>query len=100
MLARVPPAWDAPPNLFAVVVPVQLVETWLLCLKSYAFPNSVPEHNFDRRALKRAFWGELLSAGDDDRVVFARALFWRPGAIDLLLQRKSFAYFANQVSGF
>lgn len=81
-----------------VVVPVQTLETWLLCLRgSPAFSSPTPEQQYDRRVLKRRFFGDPLPPVAD-RVRLALAEVQRPEALDVLRRRRSFLAFEAQLA--
>ncbi|MFI5299243.1 MAG: hypothetical protein ACHREM_14200 [Polyangiales bacterium] len=94
-----PPAWNEGSRRSCLVVCMQTIETWLLVLKGHAFSNArrVPERDYGRDAMKKAFWGDELGAGDQERVALARTLLARHDALALLGQRPSFMSFVEQI---
>lgn len=95
--AQVPLAWRELGS-HCVVVPVQVLETWLLCLRGFDFSNLIPENNFDRRALKTRFPGSPKPPAQE-RVQLALQELERPGAVETLRKRQSFLQFETIVAG-
>jgi hypothetical protein len=81
-----------------IVVPVQTIETWLLVLRGFDFKEGSPERRFDRKALKRDFFGKPLPA-ERERTRLAIQQLERPDALAVLRERRSFRHFEAQVSG-
>jgi len=79
-----------------IVVPVQAMETWLLALRGFAFPEGSPEERFDRRALKRDFFGKPTPP-EAERTRLALKELERPDAIGVLRRRRSFRHFESQL---
>jgi hypothetical protein len=94
--AAVPPSWRIGDRRSCVVVPVQVVETWLLVLRGQAFSSPTPEQYYGRTALKKAFFGKRIPPLAT-RVALAEAELARPNAIDVLRERPSFQRFAERV---
>lgn len=94
----VPASWIANGGQTCVVVPVQTVETWLLCVRGEP-PLTSPEASYDRRVLKRLFFGKPTPPVDK-RTELALAEIRKPNALDVLRARPSFQRFEAQVAAF
>lgn len=90
LTAAVPAAWSGSGGLSCVVVPVQVIETWLLSIRGHSFSASTAERTYDRRALKRHFFGP--GAFPPTRVAIAHAMteLQKPHALATLRTRPSF----------
>ena len=83
-----------------VVVPVQTLETWLLHLRGDLHdknPDLLPERIYDRRELKRQFFGRPVPASQE-RTAMALRLLEPPTALDRLRQRPSFMRMERQLA--
>jgi len=98
LLQSLPDSWTADGRKRCVVVPVQTLETWLLCLRgSPPFTTATPEHQHQRRVLKKCFFGDTLPPVDV-RLKLALAEVRRPDALSTLRQRRSFRHFEAQLA--
>jgi hypothetical protein len=97
LTAAIPSSWRAAPQRSCVVVPIQVVETWLLVLRGDAL-TPTPEQMFDRKALKRRVFG-TPSPPCTTRVRLAREQLDRPGALDVLRALPSSQRFAERIRG-
>lgn len=91
----VPKLWSTSGGMYAVVVPVQALETWLLCLRGDALDPS-PEQIYHRRVLKKRFFGAPYPSLEG-RIARARELLASKPVIETLSARPSFQRFAAQV---
>jgi hypothetical protein len=96
--AIIPPTWTAEHRRACVVVPVQTLETWVLCIQNDAFRESAPEKQYNRGALKKLCYGtdDLSAREQRDHAV---EVLSRRDALDLLRQRASFRRFEDGVRG-
>lgn len=93
-----PSTWQAQGGARCLVVPVQTIETWLLYLRGHEFPGTgKPEQRYDRRALKRDFFG-TLSLPRADQLKLALAEVERPNALERLRDLRSFKLFEVQAA--
>ena len=97
LLDAIPPTWTSGEYHHCVVVPVQTIETWLMCIKGHSFNAPSPEQYYNRAAMKRQFFGR---AGLPVRVhtQLAMAELQKPEALDILRERLSFQHFENQLT--
>jgi len=93
----VPKWWIAGGNKRCTVVPVQTLETWLLCIRGDEFTAPTPEQQYGRRILKRRFFG-TPEPPVRLRLQLALAEICKPGALDILRQRRSFQHFEAQLA--
>ena len=93
----VPRLWTAGGNLTAVGVPVQALETWLLCVRQYEFGTATPERQYDRRHLKRALYGSPLPPAAE-RASLGVELLGRDDAVAVLRSRLSFRLLESQLA--
>lgn len=91
-----PPSWLAEGRMLCVVVPVQTLETWLLCLRGDDLLPS-PEQCYARRVLKKRLFGNPLPPVEM-RCELALGLLGRPDALERLRERKSFRHFEAQLA--
>lgn len=96
LTSAIPASWTARDLRLCVVVPVQVIETWLLVLRGHVFASPTPEQRYDRAALKKDFFGKPIPSLAT-RIALAQALVARPDAIDVLRARPSFQRFADRV---
>jgi len=97
LLAQALPGWwTANAGKRCVVVPVQTLETWLLCIRGDDFSAS-PEQQYHRDVLKKRFFGRPLPPAPV-RLSLALAEISKPGALDILRQRLSFRQFEAQLA--
>jgi hypothetical protein len=99
VLAALPPEWTANGGKRCIVVPVQTIETWLLCIRGDAFKALTPEQEYDPDVLKKRFFDNPMSP-EPVQLRLARALaeIRKPGALDILRQRRSFRHFEAQLA--
>ena len=99
LTAAAPSRWNAPGQCLCVVVPVQVVETWLLVLRGDEL-SPTPEQacGYHRPSLKKLFFGKRIPPLAT-RVALAQAQIARPDALDVLCTRPSFQRFAERLSG-
>jgi hypothetical protein len=95
---RVPETWKAEPSTHraCIIVPVQTLETWLLCLNGHDFGDRRPEQTYDRPALKKKFYGRPIPPSRRCTELALEQL-GRPDALDILRQRPSFQHFEQQL---
>jgi hypothetical protein len=91
-----PDDWKPATGRSVIAVPIQIMESWLLWLSDPTFTK--PETTYHRRILKKRFWGELQSSGDQRRIDFALGHLGKSGALDRLMERTSFVAFAEQAA--
>jgi hypothetical protein len=94
----VPAWWAANGSKRCLVVPVQTVETWLLCVRGHAFSAPTAEQQYSRSALKKYFFGKVLPPAAKQREL-ALAEIRKPGALGILRQHLSFQQFEAQLAG-
>lgn len=95
--SAMPPSWAANGGKHCIVVPVQTIETWLLAIRGDQLSNATPEKNYDRPALKKAFFRQpaLPIAA---KVQLALTELTKPDALTILAQRPSFVRFRDQLT--
>lgn len=98
LLESLPLGWRGGGRRHCVVVPVQTLETWLLCVRGHEFTTKTPEQFYGRRHLKRLFFGKPMPE-EAERARLAIEHLARPGALDTLRERRSFRFFEMQVCG-
>jgi hypothetical protein len=91
-----PSSWLTEGRLLCVVVPVQTLETWLLCLRGDGLLPS-PEQCYARRVLKKHLFGSPLPPVEM-RSELALGLLGRPDALQRLRERRSFRHFEAQLA--
>jgi hypothetical protein len=91
-----PKSWVETGNKRCLVVPVQTLETWLLVLRGDPLKDP-PEGVFDRRHLKKLFFGHPLPP-EEKRMTMALEVLRREGALTKLRQRRSFRLFEEQLA--
>ena len=96
--AAIPPKWREAGGRTCVVVPIQSIETWLLCLRGDLLEPS-PERYYNRPALKRRFFGSGSQPPIEKRKALALSLIEKPEALMLLRERPSFRHFESQLAG-
>jgi len=96
LLDVLPAQWKGDNFRHCVVVPVQTVETWLLCIRGDPFKAPTPEQFYHRRFLKKAFFGKPLPP-ERDRTTMALEELKKPEAINILRERRSFLHFEEQL---
>ena len=94
LTASIPARWSTLGGMTCVVVPVQVVETWLLCVRGDEFPRE-PERAFDRRALKTRFFGKPMPPVST-RIEMAIELLSAPHAMGALRKRPSYLRFEKR----
>jgi hypothetical protein len=95
--AAIPPAWRSPARS-CVVVPVQMLETWLLALRGDPLEPTPEQANaYSRDVLKRRFFGRPQPPVER-RIELARVELSRPDALDVLRERPSFRRFEARLS--
>ena len=97
VLHAIPAWWGSSGGRHCAVVPVQTVETWLLCIRGDDFAGD-PERSFDRWVLKKRFFGKPLPS-EAVRAAAALAQVDVPRALETLRKRPSFRLFEEQVTG-
>jgi len=90
-----PPSWRDGAKL-VVAVPVQTIETWLLCVRGTAFTTKTPEHQYDRKALKNSFG--LKGLPEAERIRLAMAELEKDTALATLRTRASFRRFEARLA--
>ncbi len=90
--------WTADGGKRCVVVPVQTLETWLLCVRGDPFSAPSPEQQYGRSVLKKRFFGKPEPPART-RLDLALAEIQKPSALDVLRQRRSFQCFEAQLAG-
>ena len=91
-----PASWGSNGEKTCIAVPVQAVETWLLCARGDNLSPS-PEHVYYRSGLKKRFFGRGgLSAAK--RLALARSELAKPGSLATLRARPSFQRFEARLS--
>lgn len=97
--AALPASWLAGGRKRCVVVPVQTMETWLLCLRgALPFAAPSPEQDYSRPVLKKRFFGAPLPPVTA-RVALALAEVLKADALTTLRRRQSFRHFEAQLAG-
>lgn len=91
-----PSSWKESGFFHALAVPVQTLETWLLVLRGDDM-GSLPERQFDRKFLKRKFFGQPLPP-EEIRIKLALEQIQKPNALDILRHRPSFRLFEEQLA--
>jgi hypothetical protein len=94
---NLPASWAGDARRRCLVVPVQTIETWLLCLRHHDFKEPTPEQRYHRDALKGDFFGKPLPPATIQRRL-ALAELDKPGALDILRERRSFRHFEAQLA--
>lgn len=97
LLHALPANWRAGALHRCVVVPVQTLETWLLCLRGDDLNAPSPEQYYGRRHMKRMFFGSP-EPPEEERAKLAVELLKRPDALDVLRARRSFQFFERELS--
>lgn len=92
LMAIIPADWKTAGGVSCVAVPVQTLETWLLCIDGHPFAPKTPEQKENRSHMA------LLCYGSKDATVIEKRrigleLVGRPGALAILRQRPSFQRF-------
>jgi hypothetical protein len=95
--ASLPSTWGAAGGLSCVVVPVQVVETWLLSIRGHTFSGPSPEQTFHRPPLKKHFFQSGSKLPAKVRLSLAMAELQKPGAIGVLRARPSFQRFEARI---
>lgn len=94
----IPTWWETNGGKTCIVVPVQVLETWLLCIRGTPpFAEMPPERNFHRRVLKGRFFGSPVPPMAD-RLRMALTEVQREDALTILRQRPSFQHFEAQLA--
>ncbi|MEO7592308.1 MAG: hypothetical protein ABI134_13920 [Byssovorax sp.] len=97
-LAEVLPRWwTINGSKRCLVVPVQTLETWLLCVRGDPFSAPSPEQQYGRPVLKKRFFGKPEPPAQM-RCSMALAELSKPGALAILRQRRSFQHFEAQLA--
>lgn len=95
--ASIPATWRSPARS-CVVVPVQVLETWLLALRGDPLePTPETASAYSRGVLKKRFFGKP-QPHVARRIELARAELARPDALENLRRRPSFQRFEARVS--
>ena len=94
----VPRAWVAGGRGQCLVVPVQVLETWLLVIRGDALSPS-PEQAcaYSRSALKKRFFGDGIRS-QGTRTAMALEQIQKPDALEKLRALRSFRLFAEQAA--
>lgn len=96
--SALPNAWKEGTGRLGIVVPVQLIETWLLVLRGAPLePTPEQASAYNRNALKKKFFGKTTPPLAT-RIALAKAELEKPNALDLLEERPSFRRFAERVA--
>ncbi|MGC9983486.1 MAG: hypothetical protein ABSF35_07615 [Polyangia bacterium] len=90
--------WIAGEGMKCIVVPVQMMETWLLTVRGFVFKEATPEERFCRPVLKRDFFGESART-TPQKTQMALAVLRLPDALNILRRRPSFQHFERQLAG-
>ncbi len=96
LLDVIPAQWNTGDLRRCVVVPVQAMETWLLAVKGHPFNAPTPEQYYNRRAMKKQFFGRA-GLPVTVRTQMALAELQKPESLEILRQRKSFQHFEDQL---
>jgi len=96
LASAVPPLWVEQGGRYCLVVPVQVLETWLLVLRGGAF-DGPPEGFYYRPFLKASFFGKPLPPVER-RTLMALEQVEKPGALSMLRERPSFRLFEDQLN--
>jgi hypothetical protein len=94
---NIPGWWTAGSGKRCLVVPVQTLETWLLCIRGDAFSAPTPEREYGRAALKKRFFSKPMPP-ESVRLALALAEIRKPDALTTLRQRRSFRHFEAQLA--
>lgn len=90
---RLPPGWSPASGRSSIVVPVQVLETWILCITGpQKLRSRTPEQFYGRDHLKKKCWGKPIPTAAA-RVRIALEAFRQPGALEVLRKRLSFRRF-------
>lgn len=95
---NVPGWWTENGSKRCLVVPVQTLETWLLCIRGDTFKAPTPEQEYGRAALKKRFF-DKPTPPESVRLARALAEIRKPEALDVLRRRRSFQQFEAQLTG-
>jgi len=93
--AAMPASWSAGGGKRCLVVPVQTIETWLLCIRGDAFTAPSPEHQYGA-VLKKRFFKTALPVRE--RLRLALNEIQKPDALTILRLRRSFQRFEAQLA--
>ena len=97
-LSEVLPTWWIQNGAkLCVVVPVQTLETWLLCIRGDEFTAPSPEQQYGRPVLKKRFFGKPMPP-ENYRLALALSEIQKPAALDILRDRRSFRHFEAQLA--
>jgi hypothetical protein len=99
VLNRLPQAWRDAQRFHCVVVPVQILETWLLCARGHRFTTRSPERFYDRDQLKELLYGKAPFPAQAERVRMALDELNGPGMLGVLRERRSFHRMEIQFRG-
>ena len=92
-----PKSWLEAGNKRCLIVPVQTLETWLLTLRGVPM-NDPPEREYNRRQLKKLFFGDRHLPPEETRTTMALEVLRREGALTTLRERRSFRLFEEQLA--
>ncbi|MFS8065378.1 MAG: hypothetical protein ACMG6S_03295 [Byssovorax sp.] len=93
----VPSSWVVGDRKQCLVVPVQVLETWLLVIRGETLsPSPEQAHAYSRSALKKRFFGDSIRS-QATRTVMALEQIQKPEALERLRALPSFRLFADQV---
>jgi len=98
LLDTLPPDWREGQRYRCTVVPVQTLETWLLCVRGDKLKAPTPEQFYYRWYLKKLFFGSPIPE-EAERARLAIDQLGKPDALDILRQRRSYRYFEMQLCG-
>lgn len=94
----VPRAWVGEGREQCLVVPVQVLETWLLVIRGDALsPSPEQAHGYSRSALKKRFFGDGIRS-QSTRTAMALEQIKKPYALERLRTLRSFRLFADQAA--
>lgn len=92
-----PAAWGPSGERACVVVPVQVIETWLLAIRGSVLTPSA-EQKYSRSAIKKEFFGKPMPPLAQ-RIALAVHELQKPDALTILGERPSFRRFMNRLQG-
>jgi hypothetical protein len=92
-----PSWWTVSGSKRCLVVPVQTLETWLLCVRGDAFTAPSPEQQYGRPTLKKRYFSKP-EPPVEKRCAMALAELSKPDALVTLRKRRSFQHFESQLA--
>jgi len=90
-----PITWGASGGRSCVVVPVQVIETWLLAIRGDELIPTA-EQKYNRSAIKKEFFGRQIPPLAQ-RIALAMHELQKPNALTILGERPSFNRFVNRL---